>query len=69
MTTRDGGMRTTTVRDANTTGFELKSIGESDGRGRSIGFKDPPPLKMGSKNAPTMENLKRLNTKMSTGGG
>jgi hypothetical protein len=55
------------MRDANTTGFELKSIGESDGRGRSIGFKDPPPLKMGMKNAPTAENLRRLNTK--TGGG
>ena len=74
-TIRDG--MKTTVRDPNnTTGFELKSLGESDGRARPVGFKDPPAYKMGltkklteaaGKNAPTAENLRRLNTKMSTG--
>jgi len=64
----------TTVRDANTTNFELKSIGESDGRGMMpramTTFKDPPSLKMSmlktatetKKNAPTAENLRKLST-------
>jgi hypothetical protein len=57
-------------RDLNTTGgFELKSIA-SDGRGaRPIGFKDPPMLRSANKDAPTAENLKRLNTKMTSGSG
>lgn len=50
----------------NTTGFELKSIGDSDAKGRPVSFKEPPPLRGGSKamakDAPTAENLKRLNT-------
>lgn len=54
-------------RDLNTTGFELKSIGESDGRGRPVAFKDPPMLKT-SLAAPTAEKLKRLNTKAGEGG-
>ena len=67
-------------RDLNTTGFELKSIGESDGRGRPVSFKDPPMLRGSlakkttgpvAKDAPTAENLRRLNTKTgsSVGGG
>jgi len=70
----DGALKTT-VRDANTTGFELKSIGESESRGpRPVGFKEPPALRVGilsrksadvAKSAPTAENLRRLNTKMS----
>ena len=71
---RMDGMKTG-GRDLNTTGFELKSIGESDGR-RPVAFKDPPALRgtlhrktseAPSKNAPTAENLSRLNTKMSVG--
>ncbi len=63
-------------RDLNNTGFEMKSIGESDGRGRPVAFKDPPALRgtlhrktteAPGKDAPTAENLRRLNTKMSTG--
>ena len=54
-------------RDLNTTGFELKSIGESDGRGRPVAFKDPPMLKT-SAAAPTAEKLKKLNTMKSEGG-
>lgn len=62
-------------RDLNNTGFELKSIGESDGRRAPVAFKDPPALRgtlhrkteAPGKDAPTAENLRRLNTKMSTG--
>lgn len=67
-------MRQTGGRDLNTTGFELKSIGDSEARGnKPVSFKEPPPLRGGSKqpmakDAPTAENLKRLNTKnISTG--
>ena len=65
-------------RDLNTTGFELKSIGESDGRGRPVSFKDPPMLRgslakkttgTDAKAAPTAENLRRLNTKSGSVGG
>ena len=44
----------------NTTGFELKSIGESEGRGRPVSFKEPPKLGTG---APTAAALKKLDTK------
>ena len=72
--TRMDGMKTG-GRDLNNTGFELKSIGESDGRRAPVAFKDPPALRgtlhrkttaAPSKDAPTAENLRRLNTKMST---
>lgn len=52
-----GGQKTG-GRDLNTTGFELKSIGESEGRGRPVAFKDPPMLKTSSLAAPTAAKLK-----------
>ena len=48
----------------NTTGFELKSIGESEYRGRPVSFKEPPKLGTG---APTAAALKKLDTKSLTG--
>lgn len=54
-------------RDLNNTGFELKSIGESDGRGRPVAFKDPPMLKTPLA-APTAAMLKKLNTKSGEAG-
>ena len=59
--TRFGDNMKTGGRDVNTTGFELKSIGESDGRPRPVAFKDPPALRSAAKDAPTAENLRRLN--------
>lgn len=54
-------------RDLNTTGLDLKSIGESDGRGRPVSFKEPPRLgnlatKEVAKDAPTAAKLRKLNT-------
>lgn len=51
----------------NNTGFDLKSIGDSDARGRPVSFKDPPklgnlPIKMEANQAPTAAKLKKLNT-------
>lgn len=58
-------------RDPNNTSFNIRSIGESDGRARGLTFKDPPVLKSGltlmPKGAPTIENLRRLSTKMGDG--
>ena len=50
-------------RDLNTTGLDLKSIGESDGRGRPVSFKEPPRLgnlatKEVAKDAPTAAKLR-----------
>ena len=59
-TTRLDGVLKTGGRDLNTTGFELKSIGESEGRGRPVSFKEPPKLGTG---APTAAALKKLDTK------
>ena len=63
-------MRQTGGRDLNTTGFELKSIGDSEAaKGRPVSFKEPPRIGGGlskapmAKDAPTAEKLKQLNTK------
>lgn len=51
-------------RDLNNTGLDLKSIGDSDARGRPVNFKDPPKLstKKVANEAPTAAKLKKLNT-------
>lgn len=66
-----------TVRDANTTGFEMRSLAESESRGAPRAFKDPsienPPtlqlstFKMAGK--PTAENLRKLGSSAVGGGG
>ena len=71
-TRMDGGTMKTGGRDLNTTGLDLKSIGESDGRGRPVSFKEPPKLgtlatKEVAKDAPTAAKLRRLNTNTSLG--
>ena len=59
-------------RDLNNTGLDLKSIGDSDARGRPVNFKDPPKLgtlstKKVANEAPTAAKLKKLNTTASVG--
>ena len=54
-------------RDLNNPGLDLKSIGDSDARGRPVNFKDPPKLgtlstKKVANEAPTAAKLKKLNT-------
>ena len=51
----------------NATGLDLRSIGESEGRGRPVSFKEPPRLgnlatKEVAKDAPTAAKLRKLNT-------
>ena len=50
----------------------MKSIGESEGRGRPVSFKEPPKLgnlatKEVAKDAPTAAKLRKLNTNTSIG--
>lgn len=56
-------------RDLNTTGLDLKSIGESEGRGRPVSFKEPPRLgNLGTQvDAPTAAKLRKLGTNTSIG--
>ena len=68
-TNRMGDGLKTTMRDGNTTNFEIKSFGESESRNlpRMMGtFKEPPSLKMSmikmDDRKPTAENLKGLST-------
>ena len=68
----DAGTLKTGGRDLNTTGLDLKSIGESEGRGRPVSFKEPPKLgnlatKEVAKDAPNAAKLRKLNTTASGG--